>query len=112
MKNTFFFIFLTPKIFYIKTEKPVEAVQKGFSFLQERMLTDQSLLGYLSDCSALPDEIKQGMKEGQDFVSSGRTIKAILRHGLEECRKLIDFIRSSQLHAEFKEYLSKGKFIL
>lgn len=112
MKNTFFFIFLTPKIFYIITEKPVEAVQKGFSFLQERMLTDQSLLGYLSDCSALPDEIKQGMKEGQDFVSSGRAIKAILRHGLEECRKLIDFIRSSQLHAEFKEYLSKGKFIL
>lgn len=91
----------------LEKEKPVEAVQKGFSFLQERMLTDQSLLGYLSDCSALPDEIKQGMKEGQDFVSSGRAIKAILRHGLEECRKLIDFIRSSQLHAEFKEYLSK-----
>lgn len=76
------------------------------------MLTDQSLLGYLSECSALPDEIKQGMREGQDFVSSGRAIKAILRHGPEECRKLIDFIRGSQLQADFKEHLSTGKFIL
>lgn len=90
----------------LEKERPVEAVQKGFSFLQMHMHTDQSLLGYLSDCSALPDEIKQGMREGQDFVSTGRAIKAILRHGTEECRKLIDFIRSSQLHAKFKEHLS------
>lgn len=90
----------------LEKERPVEAVQKGFSFLRERMLTDQSLLGYLSECSALPDEIKQGMREGQDFVSSGRAIKAILRHGPEECRKLIDFIRGSQLQADFKEHLS------
>jgi hypothetical protein len=97
---------MKPTLHCTVSEKPVEAIQKCFSFLRDNIHTDKLLVDYLFSQSIFPDEDKDGMKEGKEYLCSSKLLKSILRSGEEDCRRFIDTIKQSQLWPQFKEKLT------
>ncbi|XP_048778237.1 uncharacterized protein LOC125681969 isoform X2 [Ostrea edulis] len=90
-----------------ENERPVEALQKCFSFLRDNLHTDKLLLDHLFSQSILSDEDKDGLKDGKEYMYSTKLLKSILRSGTEDCRRFIDVLKQSQLWTQFKEQLTK-----